>query len=290
MSKIQLPLFKDYTQLPTKKNHISFSEIFIFEECSFRHKLLHVNKLGQELPNQFLIFGTTMHNGMEQFLLNHHYTTYNHQETINNSIKELDNKFNEINFIDENKEWETSLIRILTDWTKWLQEGFPSYKLYGAEIQLFEPIEGHINTFFKGFIDLVLKVPKQPKKGSKIDLNKPIEYVYHIIDFKSCSFGWTFDQKTDPMKKMQLILYKYFFCKKFNINPKDVKCSFLLCKRIPNKKSGCFELLDVSVGDITTKRSLEIIDKMLVSLKKGLYKKNKKSCKYCQFTNTKECP
>ncbi len=58
---------------------------------------------------------------------------------------------------------------------------------------------------FKGFIDLVIKTP---------------DGKYHVIDWKTCSWGWDMKKKTDKMMAYQLSFYKNYFAKKHNIDLK----------------------------------------------------------------------
>ena len=54
--------------LPTGKSHISFSEVKCWKECSWRHKLLYVDKIDVFQPSPFLDFGTAVHEGCENIL------------------------------------------------------------------------------------------------------------------------------------------------------------------------------------------------------------------------------
>jgi hypothetical protein len=53
---------------PTGKPHISFSELFAWKECPYRHKLLHIDKLGSFEPSPFLGFGTGVHASCEDYI------------------------------------------------------------------------------------------------------------------------------------------------------------------------------------------------------------------------------
>ena len=52
----------------SKREHVSFSEVKCWRECPWRHKLLHIDKIGTFEPSPFLDFGTTVHEGCETFL------------------------------------------------------------------------------------------------------------------------------------------------------------------------------------------------------------------------------
>ena len=53
---------------PTGKPHISFSELFAWKECPYRHKLLHIDKLGSFDPSPYLGFGTGVHATCEHYI------------------------------------------------------------------------------------------------------------------------------------------------------------------------------------------------------------------------------
>ena len=61
MSKIE-------KSFPTGKEHVSFSEIKCWKECSYRHKLSHIDKVDIFEPSPYLDFGTTVHEGCETLL------------------------------------------------------------------------------------------------------------------------------------------------------------------------------------------------------------------------------
>ena len=76
-----------------------------------------------------------------------------------------------------------------------LNSYFSKYKIFSTEEKLFEDVE--IDDYkYKGYIDLVL----QTSDGK-----------YHIIDWKSCSWGWNSRRKTEKMTTYQLTFYKYYF-------------------------------------------------------------------------------
>ena len=47
--------------------------------------------------------------------------------------------------------------------------------------------------------------------------------MYYILDWKTCSWGWRSDKKRDQLTTYQLTLYKHYFAKKHNIDPKNIK-------------------------------------------------------------------
>jgi len=141
---------------------------------------------------------------------------------------------------------------------------------------LYEPIHEQPHAF-KGFIDCIIQAPGT--RGKKL---------IWILDFKTTSWGWKTEKKSDPKVCAQLVLYKNFWTTKTKTNPKDVRCAFVLLKRSAKPGQHC-ELVSTSVGDVTTGRSLKVINNMLVSVKKGMAIKNRANCTYCDYYQTEHC-
>ena len=90
---------------------------------------------------------------------------------------------------------------------------------------------------------------------------------------------------------MQLILYKHYFCTKFNIPLKDVKCGFGLLRMKTSKTSTeRIQLVPISAGELTIAKALQRINVMINMLRKRIFMKNRQSCKYCPFYRTAACP
>ena len=155
-----------------------------------------------------------------------------------------------------------------------IKKYFGNFEVVSVEEQILEPI----NEFesygknFKGFIDMVIKTDK----------NK-----YHIIDWKTCSWGWSRDKKSDPMTNYQLTYYKNYFSKKHNIPPKEIETYFVLLKRTAKKEN--VEVLRITSGLKKTENSLKVLENAVINIEKGTSIKNRLSCKYCKFHKTEHC-
>jgi hypothetical protein len=114
-----------------------------------------------------------------------------------------------------------------------------------------------------------------------------------VITHNTCSWGWKTDQKRSFEKQMQLIFYKHFFCSKMNIPLKDVKCAFILIKRVPKKErkpGDRIELVPVSVGPVAVDKALKVLHNMINQVKLGFTSKNRRYCKpFCPYMGTKHC-
>ena len=124
----------------------------------------------------------------------------------------------------------------------------------------------------KGFIDLVIKTEDDK---------------YHILDWKSCSWGWDAEKRSDKLVTYQLTLYKKFFCKKHNIDPKNVETHFGLLKR--TAKENKVEIFRVSSGTRKSNNATKLLTDGCRSIKAGLKVKNRKSCQRCDFYQTEHC-
>ena len=133
------------------------------------------------------------------------------------------------------------------------------------------PINEYID--FKGFIDAVVKTP---------------DGKYHIVDWKTTSWGWNSRRRSDPLVTYQLTLYKYFFCQKHNIDPELVETHFALLKRTAEKDR--VEFFRVTSGTKKTENALKLLHMALYNIEKQRYLKKRSNCHRCAFDMTPECP
>jgi len=288
---VHLPLFQDKTILPTGKYHVSYSEISTADGtdgCGWKHKLKYVDK-HEDPDTEHTTYGRTLHSTLETWLLEGDSVWYDFETAIEDCQEEVKRIFKEINFnpgeAKLEAEWIKPVYTMLSQVPGWMNEVFPNWKLVAAEIYLFEPIKGHTNKWFKGFVDTIIKVPKQPRKGSK----KPVEgWVYWILDWKTTSWGWDSHKKQDKYKRMQLALYKHYVSMKLNIPLEDIKCGFVLLKRTAKKNQ--LELIEVSVGDKTRQEAVDWVSNGVGMISRRFWMKNRNSCRYCEFRGTELCP
>ena len=276
---------KDENNFPTGKKHVSFSEIKCWKECSYRHKLAHIEKIDTFEPSPYLDFGTAVHEGCEALLER---KALNKKEILSN-IKDAWNKhgFDKPEWYEKMPKWYKHVP--VEEWCNWasnmwkeipefLDETFPGWEFVEAEEMLYEPIENK-DLNFKGYIDGIIKVPKKSGEG----------FVYWIIDWKTAqSYGWRRSKKQDILMTAQLILYKHFWSRKHSVELKDIRCGFILLKR-GGKPGRVCELVTVSVGPKALEKGTKIMNNMISSVRRGMFLKNRNSCTYCQFKETEYC-
>jgi len=277
--KTKLPLILEGNPLPTNKFHISYSEAVEWENCSWRHKVHHIEKIDMDGPTEHTEFGKILHDGIEQYLVGGMPLD---PEVTGQKIVEA---FAQLpKFEGDVQEWVDAVKPIYEELPDFLAKNFQNYKVHSAEFELQEVFKKKPNRYFKGFIDAVLECEKVDKR-----LKEPVvEQQFWIIDHKTTSWGWTGDKKRDPQKQMQLVLYKHFWAERHNIPLEKIRCGWLLLKRVA-KPGQHIELVPVSVGEKAIEKSLDTVYRMMGSIEKKIFVKNRNSCKYCPYLNTKFC-
>lgn len=271
------------------KKHVSFSEVKLYSECSFRHHIEYTQ--GFKSPkNIHLVFGNAVHDAIDAHLKTQKPTWLTMCRTIlhwcreNPNCEIWDSKQKKLTpGILNGPEWASQALGIYREVFSWLQDEFHLAEIVGTEVDLYEPIAGlteppralsdEIN--FKGFIDIVLK----DKDG-----------IYHICDFKTTSWGWDLDKRKDTIKQYQLTLYKKFYCQKFNIPAEKVKTHFILLKRTPAKSAKRAELFSITSGNVKIKNANAWLSKNTKLMKSKVILKDRTSCEYCPWKGSEKCP
>ena len=266
--------------------HISFSELKEWVDCPWKHKLKYIDRINEFKGNEYTTFGTALHTVCETIALNNDkenfdWSSYNAKEHFE---QEFLTNLQNLKVKNPSMSLNSKLIGAMRTQgqhiTQYilpsLQKYFGKFELIEVEEKLYEPIE-HTPNNFKGFIDLVLYTP---------DDNK-----YHIIDWKTCGWGWDNRKKTNKMITYQLTLYKHFWCKKHNKDYNDVLTHFALLKR--TAKKDIVEIFKVSNGSKKIQNALKLLNKAIYNINKKMHIKNRLAChgKYgiCEFFKTQHC-
>jgi ATP-dependent exoDNAse (exonuclease V) beta subunit len=250
--------------------HISFSELKNWNFCPFYHKLTYIDKLKGFLGNEYTAFGTAIHDICEKKILQEQFDAAQYFiEKFEDCLKKLDDS---VEFREKPEKMVTQGINIIPHIIPAVEQFFKDgYEVFSTEEQLMVPIDDEYN--FKGYIDAVIKTP---------------DGKYHIIDWKSCSWGWDMRKRSDPMVTYQLTLYKIFFAKKHNIDLKDIETYFALLKRTAKKDN--VEIFRVTSGNKKQNNALMLLKKALFNIQRKKYIKDRRSCGKCEFHKTTECP
>lgn len=267
-------------------SHISFSELKEWTDCPWKHKLNYIDKIKQFKGNEYTAFGTAIHTVCESIAINNEKKSFDwsgydkekhfEEEFLNNLkiLKEQDNKITlNPDLVSDMRTQGKHLTKFILPA---LKSYFGNFQLIAVEEQLYESID-YEDKNFKGFIDLVVYTPKDDK--------------YHIIDWKTCGWGWDSRKKTDKMITYQLTLYKHFWCEKHSKEYKDVVTHFALLKRTAKKNN--VEFFKVSNGPKKIDNALKLLNKSIYNIRNKNFVKNRLSCygKYgvCEYYKTKHC-
>ncbi len=260
--------------------HISYSEWRNWHICPHYHKLTYIDKVTQFEGNIFTAFGKALHTVCEFTLTSP--KEYREPGAIDALVKAQFLK--ELKALPESeqqrakrdfklKEWLVNGLEIVPDLYRCLTEKFgklgEDWEVLRAEEQLYVPITEFTEAEkkFKGFIDLVV----YSKKDEKI----------HLIDWKTCSWGWKREKKNDKIMAYQLVFYKHFYARKYEVDPKDVDCHFVLLKRTA-KAGKKAEFVRVTAAKKRTTDALNALTKALHNINKKNYIKNRIACTNCK--------
>lgn len=251
--------------------HVSYSEIKLWHECPHRHKLQYIDKLEGFKGNLHTAFGTAIHSVCEHGLLDETLDREKHfLQAFTEELESLKSKEVEI----EKNLHEQMLNQyqpIVSTFREELDNYFGDCEVISTEEKLYEDMDDH-DLKFKGYIDLVVRT----KDGK-----------YHILDWKTCSWGWDARKKADKMINYQLTLYKLFWAKKHDVPLNMIETHFGLLKR--TAKNNNTEIFRVTSGPKKIKNALTFLEKAVINIKRSFSIKNRLSCKYCQFYNTEHC-
>jgi len=216
-------------QSPSKNKHISYSSLSTYNKCP---KLWELQYLRGEVPfkqNIYTCFGTAMHETMQTWL-----ETMYHDKVKTGMEMDLDQLLYD-NMVKSYKQGKAqnghehfSSEKELTQF--WIEgKNILSYlkkkknayfttktmQLAGIETLLYQEIKPGV--VFKGLVDLVFYHPTTDR--------------WTIMDIKTSTSGWRDAQKKNPNLTAQVILYREFFAKQFNIDKDKIDVEFFIVKR-----------------------------------------------------------
>ena len=256
--------------------HISYSGLKDWVTCAHYYKLVQIDKIDGFKGNIHTAFGSAIHDTCEAKLANPDLDEKEHFDlsflvTLEKLPPEVKSELKVKDMVAMREQGKDIAPLAIPS----LKGQFGDYEVVSVEERLYEPIkefESH-DYMFKGFIDLVIKTS---------------DGKYHVIDWKTCSWGWGRDKRQDPMVSYQLTLYKHYFAKKHNIDPKNIETHFALLKRTAKKDK--VEFLRITSGTKKTSNALNMLNKALYNINQGRWIKNRTSCNRCKFYKTEHCP
>lgn len=265
--------------------NLSHSSLSQYEEkCPFSFKLKYIDKIYLDEASYHSVFGHAVHDSL-QALLEEKITETELEELFPRLFREKLKKeltAEQIQEILQGKKDRDAVFDMSQNGAmlcaksiEKLHETFPGFKFIGAEKLLEEPlfVSKKNDYLFKGKIDLVIQLT---------------DGTYVLIDWKTCSWGWTPRQRSDKWKTYQLAYYKHFFSLIEDVDFKDVDTYFALIKR--TDKDDFIEFVKVPVGEKKVSNALQVIQDITIKVDKNFFPKNKLFCEKCEYHKTIHCP
>ena len=263
-----------------KPDYVSFSSIKDWKFCAHYYKITRIDGIPSGRDSIHTAFGKAVHTTLENVFKQEKEGSFDYEKdfvlNFKNELTSLPKEIQETIIEKDIKEFEAQGKELsLLAYPAALQY-FGEFEFVSAEENIMEDIEEYkIDDFkYKGFIDLVLRSKK--------------DNVYHIIDWKTCSWGWDLEKKSDAMTTYQLTYYKHFFAKKHNIPKENIETHFGLLKRTAKKDK--VELFRVTSGDKKVNNALKLLQECVYNIDKERFIKNRLSCGNCKFYKTSHCP
>jgi hypothetical protein len=276
---------------------VSYSKYSIYQKCPHQWYLSYVKNLRPYEPSIFTIFGDAIHETIQHYL-NIMYTESATKADDIDIIEYFNERFREhykteyektkqhFSSAIEMKEFFDDGASILEYFQKHRKNYFKASKMKLLGIELPLVVKVNKNVYLKGYLDIVLYDEE--------------EDTITIYDIKTSSRGWK-NEKKDETKTSQLLIYKEFLSKQYNIDIDKINVQFFIVKRkiyetedfvIPR-----IQIFEPASGKIKRKKTTESFNKFLKecfdeegkSVEKEYPKTPSKSaCKYCPFRTNKE--
>ncbi len=254
------------------RDYISFSEMSLYKTCSMKHKYVYVEE-AEKIGSIHTAFGSAIHEACELALKENKDPMEKlevFQEVFNKEVEQLRKQNVEL-FDSEVLEFASQADKILPHVLPAINSYFPGWELIEAEKELYEEIPD-CSRKFKGFVDLIIKTP---------------DGMYHVMDYKTCSWGWDEKKKSDTMKNYQLALYKQFVSQSMNIPLDNINVYFILLKRTATKN--IVEIVPRVCGKTKVNNAVDMLRDTVEKIEIGIHMKNFNSCTMgsykCEYYN-----
>ena len=216
-------------QSPKTNKHISYSQLSSFATCEKQWYLTYVKKLAPYQPSIHAVFGTAMHETIQSWLEVLYHDKVKTANAMNldallyeNMIKAYKGQKAQNGHEHFTNQEEMNMFYLdgkhILNFLKKKRGGYFSTKhtyLAGVETLLYQELRPGV--VFKGLVDLVF-------------YNEYLDE-WTIVDIKTSTSGWSKFAKNDDKRKSQILLYKEFFSKQFNIPKNKINVEYFILKR-----------------------------------------------------------
>ena len=283
------------------QKNISYTQFSAWMECPHRWKLMYIDKLKQP-PSIHLSFGTAMHETLQEYM-NLMYNKNQQAADEFDAHTDFQQRFVSlykagVEKIGENFATKEELIEFSNDgleiidfFLRHRQEHFQKHgwKLMGIEMPILTaPHEDYPNILLMGKLDLVM-------------FNEATHQIV-IWDIKTSTRGWSKWDKQNKLKTSQMVIYKKYFSKQYNVPIENIDVRYFIVKRkIPeNPKYAIMksriQKFEPSSGKVTQNKLNKNLKYFVEDCfqdnmyKQKLYemKPSEKTCRWCPFNSDKK--
>ncbi len=280
-------------------NRISYSQLSMYNDCPLRWKLNYVDDLRISESNIHLIFGTAMHEVLQEYLENMYYSSIKNADVLNLEEMLRDKLVEQFKLAEESdgkapctkedlQEFFQDGCDIIDFFRKRRADYFQKrqYELIGCEVPIDVDLKNNVKIV--GYLDVVLK-------------HIPTDTIT-IIDIKTSTRGWNKWMKADKNKTQQLLLYKNFYSEQYNHPMDKIDVEYFIVKRklwentdFPQKRVQKFVPANgkPSINKVINGLNLFLENSFSEN---GEYKTDKifanpskKACRFCEFNQTEYC-
>jgi len=278
------------------KYPLSYSQMSMFWNCPYSWQLANINKIKTFSPSIHMVFGNAIHKTIQDWLQDRYNNKQidiliNFKSNLINQYKDDSTKSGHFSTQEELHEFYSQGVEILTEIKNNAKKYFPTknHKLIGVEVPIFTETDDNGNVLIVGFIDLVI-------------LNTETG-VYTLIDIKTSGKGWGDFQKKNFKTNAQLLIYKQYFSKQYNVSLDKINIQFFILKRMlyDNSKyaQSRIQLHNPPSGKIKLKELNTYVSSMInvafteqgeTNLKFKYPKtNNNNNCRFCVYNGSKHC-
>jgi hypothetical protein len=285
----------------TFKHRVSYSQYSMWATCPKQWKLAYFDKLRPRESNIYGVFGTAIHEAIQEWLTEAVY----HPMAPDSYIQSWDllgrfREFLKLNFTKNTTVQENGAKLFpcsMTELQTFFEEGsfilddlkvnyfkhFPvnHMELLGIELSLDTMVTEHVK--FVGYLDIVLR---HRATGEIL-----------IIDLKTSTKGWYYEKK-DQKKLQQLLLYKDFYSKLFDVPMEDITGKFvILTRRLQKPGQERIESFEPVQTASTVKKAVKGFSEFIgttytpdgdVAVERLVATPSANACRFCPFKEKKE--
>jgi hypothetical protein len=282
------------------EKNISFSQLLLYNSCQYKWYLTYPKKLAPYKPSIHTVFGTALHETVQEWLdvlYNQTVKAANEMDLSELLLDRMRKTYKKERYNNGNEDFTTSQelqqfhddgMQILNYLKKKRAVYFSTKNTYlaGVETPILQEVKPGV--VFKGFIDLVFYNTFTEK--------------YLILDIKTSTRGWSDYEKKDETKISQILLYKEFFAQQFNTDVENIDVEYFIVRRkiyeggdfVPKR----VQQYRPASGKIKRKKAIESINKFVNEAfdDNGNYlereypkQPSKSNCMFCPFKENPLC-